>query len=230
MTSTATPSPNKTRARSTEAKDERRQQLLFSARTLLQQKSYADVTMAEIAAHAGLAKGTTYLYFSSKEFVFIHILIDELTVWISQLQMQLENYDDTTFFTNFPRIFAQTLGDRPLLRELLAILHSTLESNLDEKEARMMKEAFAALLQGPASFLDKRMQQQGAQAGAGLSIFLRAHALCVGLSQMAKPPPAVAAILEEPSLSFMKVNFVEHMESALRDWIRGMLPVENPQR
>lgn len=45
----------------------RRDQLLDSAEQLFAKKGYADTTVADIAEAAGVAKGTFYLYFPSKE-------------------------------------------------------------------------------------------------------------------------------------------------------------------
>lgn len=51
-------------------KDERPRELLDAALALFAEKGFAAARMEDIAAHAGVAKGTLYLYFSSKEAVF----------------------------------------------------------------------------------------------------------------------------------------------------------------
>lgn len=48
--------------------------ILESARKVFAQKGFADATMDEIAAAAGLAKGTLYLYFESKRDVYLKTL------------------------------------------------------------------------------------------------------------------------------------------------------------
>ena len=67
------------RARNTEDKQQRRQAILDVAWALFQETSYAAVTMNGVAERAGLAKGTMYLYFKTKEELF-------LTLQIAQLQ------------------------------------------------------------------------------------------------------------------------------------------------
>ena len=44
------------------------------AANLFSQKSFHDVTMDEIAEKVGVAKGTIYLYFSSKDNLYLEIL------------------------------------------------------------------------------------------------------------------------------------------------------------
>lgn len=49
-------------------------EILESARKVFAKKGFADATMDEIAAAAGLAKGTLYLYFESKRDVYLKTL------------------------------------------------------------------------------------------------------------------------------------------------------------
>lgn len=51
----------------------RRQQILAAARRVFAEKGYDGATVADIVAAAGVAQGTFYLYFSSKEAVVIEL-------------------------------------------------------------------------------------------------------------------------------------------------------------
>lgn len=62
------------RARTDDAKDERRQALLAAALEVFVEKSFAAARMDDIARAASLSKGTVYLYFSSKEELFEAVL------------------------------------------------------------------------------------------------------------------------------------------------------------
>ncbi|MER3446702.1 MAG: hypothetical protein C4291_07590 [Candidatus Dadabacteria bacterium] len=52
----------------------RRNEIIQIAARLFSEKSYYDVTMDEVAAKVGVAKGTLYLYFESKEKLYLAIL------------------------------------------------------------------------------------------------------------------------------------------------------------
>lgn len=62
------------RARSEEAKDERRQALLKAALDEFVEKGFAAARMNDIAERAGLSKGAIYLYFESKHALFAALI------------------------------------------------------------------------------------------------------------------------------------------------------------
>ena len=55
------------RPRASRAPDRRRAQLIEAARTLFESRPPNEVSVADIAATAGLAKGTFYIYFASRD-------------------------------------------------------------------------------------------------------------------------------------------------------------------
>jgi len=63
-------SPTKKRGKAKSRKEE----IMKAAVNLFSQKSYHDVTMDQLAEEVGVAKGTIYLYFESKENLYLEIL------------------------------------------------------------------------------------------------------------------------------------------------------------
>lgn len=55
-------------------KGARKEEIIKAAAKLFSQKSYHDVTMDDIAEKVGVAKGTIYLYFDSKENLYLEIM------------------------------------------------------------------------------------------------------------------------------------------------------------
>ena len=64
------------RSRTVLAPDARRQQLLEAATWVFARKGYRRAAISDIIARAGVARGTFYLYFTSKEQVFLAIVED----------------------------------------------------------------------------------------------------------------------------------------------------------
>ncbi|MGB7292939.1 MAG: TetR/AcrR family transcriptional regulator [Thermodesulfobacteriota bacterium] len=71
----------------------RREQILKIASELFSEKSYHDVTVDEIAGAVGVAKGTIYLYFPSKERLYLEILEDSFEAIELHLEKEIAKSD-----------------------------------------------------------------------------------------------------------------------------------------
>ena len=59
------------------ATERRRTAILAAARTVFARQGYANTVVEDIATQAGIAKGTLYLYFPSKEQIYLAALLEE---------------------------------------------------------------------------------------------------------------------------------------------------------
>ncbi len=201
----------RTRARSTGAKDERRTVLLDAGRRLFEDREYEAVTMAALAAEAGLAKGTAFLYFPTKEALFLEVLTRELDGWLAALEARL--IAGAVDSRDVPRVIADSLREWPVLLRLLPLLHVTLERNIDDAALAAWKKKLLASLLPAASLLESRLRLP---PGAGLRLLLRAHVLVVGLSQVARPAPRIQAVLDaDPGLRPFQIDFQAELEALL---------------
>jgi AcrR family transcriptional regulator len=137
------------------SKETRRQELLDAARKVFAEQGYHDAKVGDIAAAAGVAKGTSYLYFPDKRSIFVE-LMDALFVRISTAILRVDTSGDVGAQVKHNiRAILSVLVDQP---EMLRILLSFAES-VDPSVSKKMdafygglKELLAAsLLDGQAS-------------------------------------------------------------------------------
>jgi len=88
-----TPPAPATRQRRKEA---RPQELLDAALALFVEKGFAATRSEEVAARAGVSKGTLYLYFPSKEELFKAVVRSNLSSLIAEGQQIADGYDGST--------------------------------------------------------------------------------------------------------------------------------------
>lgn len=74
-------------------KSGRKGEIIQTAAKLFSNKSYHDVTMDQIAQEVGVAKGTIYLYFDSKEKLYLEILEDTYEEIESILEKEIAKSD-----------------------------------------------------------------------------------------------------------------------------------------
>jgi AcrR family transcriptional regulator len=68
--------PVKGRSRRRDTAENRRSAILKAAREVFARRGFAETSVDDIAAAAGIAKGTAYLYFSSKEQIYLEALLE----------------------------------------------------------------------------------------------------------------------------------------------------------
>ncbi|PTA69025.1 TetR/AcrR family transcriptional regulator [Deinococcus arcticus] len=117
------------RARSAEEKHQRRDDILRAAERLWTTTSYAELSMNQVAREAGLAKGTLYLYFDTKEELFLALLSEHLHRWISATaDLFLERQPRTP--EGVAAVLLHHAEHLTPLRRLLVLLGTVLERNV----------------------------------------------------------------------------------------------------
>ena len=116
-----------TRARTNEQKSFRRDQILEAAHTLLTETGYDGFAMAPLARRADVAKGTLYLYFTTREEVLLALCARYVDQWIETLRPDLRvGMTDGDYAERF---FAAAYGVENLMC-LIARLEQTIEHNV----------------------------------------------------------------------------------------------------
>jgi AcrR family transcriptional regulator len=77
-------------------KDARPQELLASALDIFVERGYAASRLDDVAARAGVSKGTLYLYFENKEELFKAVVRENLVSALSEAEDYVEKYAGTS--------------------------------------------------------------------------------------------------------------------------------------
>ncbi|MBC8076906.1 MAG: TetR family transcriptional regulator [Chloroflexales bacterium] len=214
----------KQRARSTSDKQQRRAQILDAALALWAERTFASFTMAEVAERCGLAKGTPYLYFATKEELFLALLERMLTAWFDALDAGLAA-PETWGSERGATLICATLAANPHLARMLPIASSILEHNISPEAARAYKSLLLNRVAYSGGLLEARLPFL--RGGEGTWLLLQVYALVVGLGQMADPAPVVRAILDEPAMAPLRVAFGPMFAQALTLLLRGLATRED---
>ena len=128
------------RARSDAAKLERKDNILASAEILLRQVGVEAMTMQSVAMSTGIAKGTLYLYFASREELILYVYDQLHDKWVERLasnQIELTGVDD------FCRVFVKHYKEDPLLLQLTCIASASLDLSISIGAYIVTKRAMA---------------------------------------------------------------------------------------
>ena len=208
------------RAVGEEQKEQRRQAMLEAAWRLFQHTPYEELTIADVAEALDLAKGTVFLYFKTKEALFLAIVEQQLTNWFAEVDAGLTSLTVPAAIPQVVEILCHALEARPGLVRLLSILHTLLERNIELSEAVHFKH-----------FLLKYMTQTGTQLerclpflepGKGAHLLLQSHAMVIGFWHLSDAAPVVREALLRPELRMFDLQFAPEFSKALQALLLGL--------
>ncbi len=199
-------------------KERRRRDLLAAALRLLERQPYETLTMSAVAATADVAKGTTYLYFPTREALFLALLAEHYETWLDALDARLR--DTLSGAEAWAGWVAAELARRPMFLRLAALLHVVLEANVPVADVLAFKRGLLERVVATGATLDRGL---GLAAGQGARLLLWLQAVVPGLAQMAAPPPALhQALLADEALAGFLVDFSTELRALLVALVHGL--------
>ncbi len=87
----------KNEPRWTRRKEARPEEITAAALELFVERGFAATRLEDVAARAGVSKGTVYLYFANKEELFKAVVRDGLVSPIAEMKGYIEQYDGSSF-------------------------------------------------------------------------------------------------------------------------------------
>lgn len=211
---------NVQRARKPEHKEARAKEILACAEALVETGGFSSFTMADLAGRVGLAKGTLFLYFPTKEALGLALLERLLGTWFDDVDGWLEKARRPLTPRAISRAVSATTHTSEALVGLLTLLGSLFEHNVDEATAARFKRWLLSRLTLTGALLEKAAPW--IPDGAGVRFLVQLHALAVGLHYHAHPSPVVARVLEAEDLAPLRIDFARELELASRALLEGI--------
>ncbi|WP_226342416.1 TetR/AcrR family transcriptional regulator [Deinococcus sp. AJ005] len=168
------------RARSLAEKQQRRADILCAAEDLWTTTPYADLSMNQVASAAQLAKGTLYLYFDTKEELFLALVDGHLAAWIARAAATLEERGPRT-----PPQLADALleagQDSESVRRLLVLLGTVLDR-------RVRPELLQDFYQNLNAHLERLLALMPLEREVSVRVLRHLYALAIGWQHLSEQP------------------------------------------
>ena len=211
----------KRRAMDERAKKARRAEIITAAFTLLQDtEDYDAVTMARIAKEAGVAKGTLYLYFETKEELFMEAMGDAIGDWFETWIEQIEALPSPASNEDVVHVMA-ALSDDPMLGLLFTKAYTTIEPNISAEVATRFKRRLRDNLLPLGELLERKLEVLS-EPGDGFRFLMCINAVFLGVHQLTTPAPAAKKALQAIDLAMFRLDFVTEFTpiccAILRGW------------
>jgi len=208
------------RARQSHQKQERRAAILARALGLVTEIPLQDVTMTQVATEVGLVKGTLYLYFATREEMFLEVLRDQCHGWFWDLEAGLEVLPRRGRLEAAARLIADTTASRPAFRILLGALHGALERNLPEATARAFHRELRSRITTMGTLLERALPFL--QEGQGVPLLLQIQALIIGWQAFAEPASSMFVSPERQARASLWPDFREGLREGIETVLAGL--------
>ena len=208
------------RARSGEDKEIRRQAVMEAALDLWDTQDFGQITMAEVARRSGLAKATLYVYFATKEELFLDILDQLLGRWFEDVQQALDAAATPLTTTELAALLTASVGRRERMIRLLSIGHGVLERNAAPEKILAFKLRLHAWLVQTGRHLEQVMPDL--PAGSGTRLLFHLNALVIGLYAVTAATPGTVIAQQTRGLSTFTLDFGEELRYALAHLLSGI--------
>lgn len=209
----------KQRAVGAHDKEERRTAILNAAEKLYLKHPDRIASVAEVAVAAGLAKGTVYLYFPSKEEMLLALHERHVARFFARMVGLLTG----PRAVGFDEVFAVTRDHFMRVPGYLALTSrcfAMMDREIPLDVVIEFKKRIGLLLSGAGAGLARHFPLTLPQ---GVTILMHSYGLIVGLWQLVHPNERLGKAMNQPALRALKLDYEREIEAALRALWSGAL-------
>lgn len=194
-------------------KSERRAAIVRAAEALLRRDPAATFSVEEIARRAGLAKGTVYLYFGTREEVLLAVHEKQTQELFDVVERALG--ESAAQGQRVVRDGLEYLRAHPEFYPLAGNCRGMLDTNVSTDAALEFKLGVARRLEP----LGRRIEgiYRGLAPGEGAALLTNCYALIIGLWQQADPPLCLRRVMNRPEMAIFRIDFEQQLSAALLD-------------
>ena len=197
-----------------------------AALSLQREVRFEDWTVAQVARRAGVAKGTVFLYFETKESLGLAVAQRLLGDWLDDVDRRLADPAATTTAV-VAQAIARSLDSRGPLRRTVSLI------------GQMEHAAGRAAVERYRSWLLERLTRTGSlveerlpflASGEGLRLLVLIQALMIGYHALAEPTPVVQSVLGRAELAPLRVDFRRAVAESVWMQLEGLRAARGASR
>lgn len=188
-------------------KKQRFQHIVDTTERLFEDLKFHEITMAQIAKEAGLAKGTIFIYFQTKEDVFLSLAEQKIKQWsdvTATLLAGITREQKHIQVDEFIDIIITSLDNKVLVK-LLAIMDDTLEQNIDFNRAVQFKTFLRGIMIDLGKLIENVFSEL--QQGDGMILLNQLFICFIGAYKVSTPSAIVSQVVQQPGLEMFNRDF-----------------------
>lgn len=220
-----------TRAIDDDKKQARKTTLLRSGWLLFMENNGQMPSVSQIAKHAGIGKGTFYLYFQTKEELFLELLADAVDRFFERMRHTIG--EGAIDIPSIVEEFVDTIAADEALTRLGCLMQGVIEQNTEAEvlikfKMRMVKQLFELgnmVSHGVSIAVGEGKPYRTIKNREATRLMLRSYAIFVGVAQLIQPENSAAKEIPEfdPVILELKKDTQAMILALWRDTLRSKL-------
>ncbi len=124
----------------------RKEEIIAACAALYEEKGFKETTIKDIGKAITLTRTGIYIYFETKEEIFLALLGREYDAWVSEMR-EVMNRETAMARIDVAEVLARTLTNHPRLLRLLSMNLYEMEANSRPERLTEFKKSFGASLE-----------------------------------------------------------------------------------
>lgn len=201
------------------------QHIINTAEKLLNSGDFHQITMARLAEQSGLAKGTLFLYFQTKEDVFLSLAEQKIKQWSQTLSGRMKKAageKNQIQMNELIDILIESVQNKVFIK-LFSILDDTLVQNIDYKRAYKFKLFFKDIMIEVGRGIEAVLPI--IRKGDGISLLNHFFICLIGAYKTTAGSPVMDQVIRQPGLEMFKRDFVKTLKENITYHMIGFLTI-----
>ncbi len=211
------------RARSQEAKEEKAGVILDMTAKMFTTTEYENIKMAEIAKALGISNGILFVYFKTKEMLFLQLLIREYAKRLDNMEQRIKTYDISNYEL-FKKLvldeMTDIIEDSDMYIRLISIRGAILEKNIDLEVMIEFKQWFYNRFKEVSLIIHEKCKVFSTDEI--MEIFLIQESILVGCKLCSSLPSEVLNIIDKYQMEGFKFSFKENALKTMASYLDGL--------
>lgn len=211
------------RARSQEAKEEKAGAILDMAAQMFSTTEFEKIKMSEIAKALGISNGILFVYFKTKEMLFLQLLMREYERRLDKMEQRIRNEDISNYELLKKLIMeemTETIEYSDMYIRLISIRDAILEKNTDLEKMIETKQWLHSRVRDLAQLIHERCMIFSTEEI--IKTFLVQESILVGCKLCSSLPKDILDIIDTYQLDGFKFAFKENALRMMSFYLDGL--------
>lgn len=210
------------RARLQPEKQERKKEILFSAEKLFLDSNgeLNKISVDSIVKGSGISKGTFYLYFKTKEEVYLDLLEDKFVEWFESMKKGFRELGRNPDPEKIADVLIKYVTEHNYFIKLLVISNLIIEKNIESERLFQYKIKLLKLVQELGEVVESRVTT--IEIGEGSILLMRSYGIVLGVWQVVDVPESTKNLFDN-GLSFFQMDYKNELKKTMINFWKGSI-------